>query len=250
MKPLNAFRTLAIFACAGIAIFSIYGLIGGLDGTSRKTVSVSEAAVQGEPATRVSEGPVQAGPSAEASVPAVAPRVALGPLVDALRAMPSVKVVQQPPVAPETEAQPAPRDRSLSIEAEIAKSPPVRLRQPAVTPVSDDFSSFENEASKLTQALDCPDPRVTPAEPDFGALYGCIMGPAETAKVWINENPDVPGVVENVKVMWNDWIHRNLLLSQDLPSVPKNSSTISLLSSGAYRLATASTIISACCLSA
>jgi hypothetical protein len=100
---------------------------------------------------------------------AVAPRVALGPLVDALRAMPSVKVVQHPAarpasrapirvepmttdiavatpspktstwtVAPETEAQLAPRDRSLSIEAEIAKSPPVRLRQPGVTPVSDD----------------------------------------------------------------------------------------------------------------
>jgi hypothetical protein len=46
-------------------------------------------------------------------------------------------------VTPEAEAQLTPRDQSLSIEprqpsAEIAKSPLVRLRQPAVTPVSDD----------------------------------------------------------------------------------------------------------------
>ena len=138
IKPLNALRTLAILAGAGIAIFSIYGLIGGLDGTSRKTASVSEAPVQAEPGAIVSKSAVQAGPSAEASVPpvrvaravplapiapdrppvaaapggalpAVAPRVALGPLVDALRAMPSVKVVTVPPAAPATgPASPAP----------------------------------------------------------------------------------------------------------------------------------------------
>ena len=32
------------------------------------------------------------------------------------------------------------------------------------------------------------------------------MGTAETAKVWINESAYRPGVVSNIKVMWNDWI--------------------------------------------
>ncbi|GAA0579309.1 hypothetical protein GCM10009416_17140 [Craurococcus roseus] len=39
----------------------------------------------------------------------------------------------------------------------------------------------------------------------FGALYGCVQGQAETAKFFINEMPGRPGVVQNVKVMCNEW---------------------------------------------
>jgi hypothetical protein len=67
------------------------------------------------------------------------------------------------------------------------------------------FLDFEQEAKRITDMLDCPRPGITSAEPGLGALYGCIMGAAETAKVWVNESADRPGVVSNVKVMWNDW---------------------------------------------
>lgn len=43
----------------------------------------------------------------------------------------------------------------------------------------------------------------------FGALYGCVQGRAETAKFFVNEIGGRPGVVENVKVMWNEWTRNN-----------------------------------------
>jgi hypothetical protein len=38
----------------------------------------------------------------------------------------------------------------------------------------------------------------------LGALFGCIEGSAQTAKLFVNEEPET-GRVANVKVMWNDW---------------------------------------------
>jgi hypothetical protein len=50
----------------------------------------------------------------------------------------------------------------------------------------------------------CPGARITPASYGGGALWGCIAGPAETAKAFINEQPKT-GLVQNIKVLWNDW---------------------------------------------
>ncbi|NUB11504.1 hypothetical protein GAY28_01545 [Azospirillum brasilense] len=67
------------------------------------------------------------------------------------------------------------------------------------------FRSFTEEAKRVSQALPCPYSKITPADSYGGALYGCIQGPAETAKFWINETKGKSGQVENVKVMWNEW---------------------------------------------
>jgi hypothetical protein len=64
--------------------------------------------------------------------------------------------------------------------------------------------SFQAEANRVTKALSCPQSKITPASPGFGALYGCIVGTAETVKFFINETEGT-GQVKNVKLMWNDW---------------------------------------------
>lgn len=63
---------------------------------------------------------------------------------------------------------------------------------------------FRNETLRVTERIACISSRVTPAEYDMGALYGCIQGTAETAKFFINEEAGT-GAVKNIKVMWNDW---------------------------------------------
>ncbi len=68
---------------------------------------------------------------------------------------------------------------------------------------------FDVEVNRVTRALGCPRPRVTP--PSFsgdGRLFGCIMGRAETVKFFINEDGARPGTVRDVMAMWNDW-HRD-----------------------------------------
>lgn len=79
------------------------------------------------------------------------------------------------------------------------------LMLPATSAGAGEFKSFSEESQRVSQAIGCPKPKVTPADSFSGALYGCIMGKAETAKFWINEEPGKPGVVQNIKVMWNDW---------------------------------------------
>jgi len=64
--------------------------------------------------------------------------------------------------------------------------------------------SFQAEAKRVTKALSCPRPKITPASPGFGTLYGCIVGTAETVKFFINE-AEGTGQVKNVKLIWNDW---------------------------------------------
>lgn len=67
------------------------------------------------------------------------------------------------------------------------------------------FKSFQEEANRVTPALNCQRPKTNGAMAGFGALYGCVQGRAETAKFFINEISGRPGVVQNVKVMWNEW---------------------------------------------
>lgn len=64
--------------------------------------------------------------------------------------------------------------------------------------------SFQAEVDRTTKALSCPRPKITPASSGLGALYGCIVGMAQTVKFFINE-AEGTGQVENVKLMWNDW---------------------------------------------
>jgi hypothetical protein len=65
---------------------------------------------------------------------------------------------------------------------------------------------FDTEVSKAESTLWCRDTGTVPPHIDgAGRLYGCIMGRAGTAKLFINEDGSRPGTVENVKVMWNDW---------------------------------------------
>ena len=65
------------------------------------------------------------------------------------------------------------------------------------------FLTFSDEVDALKRSTGCAD-EITPALPEFGALFGCIRGDAQTAKLFVNQ---VEGSdrVENVKVMWNDW---------------------------------------------
>ncbi len=72
------------------------------------------------------------------------------------------------------------------------------------TTVKSGFDTFALESKLTTKALDCRTPKITPASGDWGALYGCIQGRAETVKWFINEKAGT-GKVANIKLMWNDW---------------------------------------------
>lgn len=69
------------------------------------------------------------------------------------------------------------------------------------------FEQFRQEVSALESATACRG-KITPAGDGLGALYSCIKGRAETAKLFVNERVGT-GQVENVKAMWNDWF-RNI----------------------------------------
>lgn len=65
------------------------------------------------------------------------------------------------------------------------------------------FEPFRQEVAALERAASCRG-KLTPAGDGLGALYGCIKGRAQTAKLFVNERVGT-GQVGNVKVMWNDW---------------------------------------------
>lgn len=75
-------------------------------------------------------------------------------------------------------------------------------------PALADAPSFRSFATGLNKSLSCKYSKITPADENDGALYGCIAGKAETAKVFVNEERK-SGRVLNVKLMWNDW-HKDL----------------------------------------
>jgi hypothetical protein len=55
--------------------------------------------------------------------------------------------------------------------------------------------------------VECPAPNYTSGNGSFGDLYTCIVGQAQTVKVFINETPGTINL-KNVKLMWNDWTER------------------------------------------
>jgi len=68
-----------------------------------------------------------------------------------------------------------------------------------------ELMSFDGEARRATKALSCPRPVFTHDGLYPGTLYGCIMGEADTAKYFIDEDPDKRGTVMLIKLIWNDW---------------------------------------------
>ena len=66
------------------------------------------------------------------------------------------------------------------------------------------FQDFFAEAGRVNTAVDCGAPRFISGDELVGELYSCILGEAETAKVFINAYQGGDRVA-NVKVMWNDW---------------------------------------------
>jgi len=75
-------------------------------------------------------------------------------------------------------------------------------------PAFADGPAFKSFTTELNKSLGCKYSKMTPADAGDGALYGCIGGNAETAKVFVNEDKKSRKVL-NVKVMWNDW-HKDL----------------------------------------
>jgi hypothetical protein len=70
-----------------------------------------------------------------------------------------------------------------------------------------DFGSFPTEVGRFKSAYPaCQKEKIIPASSGSGALFGCVLGKARTAKYFINEVPKTSRV-ENVKVMWNDWFN-------------------------------------------
>jgi hypothetical protein len=67
------------------------------------------------------------------------------------------------------------------------------------------FLPFDGEVARARVSLNCSDTEIMPGGTGYGALYGCIKGNAQTAKLFINETPSVSNVVQDVKLMWNRW---------------------------------------------
>ncbi|XQA66831.1 hypothetical protein ACM9XC_05675 [Xanthomonas sacchari] len=65
-------------------------------------------------------------------------------------------------------------------------------------------TQFQKEVERSKTLLSCGSTKTTPASGNWGALFGCISGPAETVKFFINEEPGT-GKVSSVKFLWNDW---------------------------------------------
>ena len=65
---------------------------------------------------------------------------------------------------------------------------------------------FSREAARVTKTLPCSYPKLTAAESSlgWGKMYGCIAGPAETGKFFVNERIGT-GKIKNIKLIWNDW---------------------------------------------
>ena len=74
----------------------------------------------------------------------------------------------------------------------------------AATPPRDAFEEFFAEAGRVNKAVDCGAPRFIAGDDLVGELYSCVLGDAETAKVFINAYQG-DNQVANVKIMWNDW---------------------------------------------
>lgn len=70
--------------------------------------------------------------------------------------------------------------------------------------LSANFKSFPLEVERAEREIANCKGKITPSNDLHGALYGCICGPAETVKFFINEKPKSKET-KNVVFIWNDW---------------------------------------------
>ena len=66
------------------------------------------------------------------------------------------------------------------------------------------FKKYSEEVSLAKLTLECSKEQDIPASNDFGALYICTLGTANTARWFISENPET-GRAQNIGLMWFDW---------------------------------------------
>lgn len=95
-----------------------------------------------------------------------------------------------------TEDEPPPY---ANMELRSSDAPPAVV-QPN-QPTSSEWSSITD---RFQSDLGCG--KVTKAMPEIGMpgrLWSCVLGTAETAKLFVNEKPG--GGIQNIKAMWNDW---------------------------------------------
>ena len=90
------------------------------------------------------------------------------------------------------------------LAASIAQGQQTKAPLPDLLP-ENSFVSFTKERMKVSAYLGCTNPRINEGSKDYGALYSCIGGKAETVKFFVNERPNSGGKVKNVKFLWNDY---------------------------------------------
>ena len=73
------------------------------------------------------------------------------------------------------------------------------------------FDAFESYRERIRNNFDCIESKTTPGSEAFGMgrLYGCVGGNARTVKMFVNEDPNNPGKIANIKLMWNEWTKDN-----------------------------------------
>lgn len=84
-----------------------------------------------------------------------------------------------------------------------ASTPKSEAKQSSKSAIKD----FDTACEDLKRAAQVTKGTVSPAEDGVGAMFGCILGEAQTAKLFVTAKPD-SSQVETVKVMWNDYFSR------------------------------------------
>lgn len=83
----------------------------------------------------------------------------------------------------------------MGCEAKVASEQPLK----SVTKYK-----YSSETNALRSLAACTRVKDTPDSNGFSALYSCIEGQKETAKLFVSGAKNSDGI-KNVKVMWNDW---------------------------------------------
>ena len=81
---------------------------------------------------------------------------------------------------------------------------PILYMLSAIVAHGAEFGTFDEEARRFSSEAFCPTATVTPLE-SSGRVFGCVLGEFATVQFSIQELGRT-GRVENVKVMWNDYL--------------------------------------------
>jgi hypothetical protein len=162
---------------------------------------------QGDLPSGSREQPMERMPLSQSDVPLLtSKRVVLVAIATFLIALWAINAFNNEDNAPQSNV--STQNREVGSESSAARQVGGGLdsgtAKPGASPSRSGFLSFEQEKNRITQAIQCQSPKITPPSYGLGDLFGCVSGPAKTVKVFINEAPGTGGV-ENVKIMWNDW---------------------------------------------